>query len=61
MNLVKKAFLNLDRNIVGRTSVLSAYKHFDVAMNPEFLANKKTKDQLFHDFVSSIIGHNWRQ
>lgn len=59
MNLVKKAFLSLDRNIVGRTSVLSVYKQFDVAMNQEFLANKKTKDQLFHEFISSIIGHNW--
>ena len=44
MNIVKKVFLALDRNLIGRTSILSAYKHFDISMNRQFLSNEKNKD-----------------
>ena len=56
LNIVKKAFLNVDRNITGKTTIPDLQKIFDVSMDPGFLSGKKTKDKLFSEFLHHLIG-----
>ncbi len=60
LNIVKKAFLNVDRGTTGKTTISALQKVYDVSMDPEFLSGKKTKDKLFQEFLCSLIGTKWK-
>ena len=46
-NIVKKAYINIDKEQTGKVTINNLKSIFDVSMEPEFLSGKKSKDKLF--------------
>lgn len=56
LNMVKKAFAILDTNGSGQITVSDISGIYDVSMNPEFLEGRKTKDEIFTEFLNNFDG-----
>ena len=56
MNMVKKAFGRLDVNGTGSITINDCTGIYDVSMNPDFLEGRKTREEIFHEFISSFEG-----
>ena len=56
LNMVKKAFAMLDKDGSGKITVSDVINIYDVAMNPEFLEGKKTKEQILGEFLNNFDG-----
>jgi Ca2+-binding EF-hand superfamily protein len=54
--MVKKAFSILDRNSSGTITISDIDGIYDVSMNPEFLEGRKTKDEIYTEFLSNFEG-----
>jgi len=52
--MVLKAFSSLDKDKSGFIEKSDVVKTFDVSKFPDFLAGKKTKDQLIKEFLSEF-------
>ena len=57
LNIVKKAFMNIDKRQTGKTTISGLQKVFDISMDSEFLSGKKSKEKLFHEFLYNLLGH----
>ena len=56
LNMVKKAFMMLDRDGSGKLTVSDIAGIYDVSMNPEFLEGKKSKDEILAEFLNNFDG-----
>jgi len=56
LNMVKKAFSRLDINGSGSITIQDISGIYDVSKNPEFLEGRKTRDEIFTDFLSNFEG-----
>lgn len=56
LNMVKKAFAMLDKDGSGVIGINDIAGVYDVSMNPEFLEGRKTRDEIFTDFLSNFEG-----
>ena len=56
VNMVKKAFSILDRDGSGQIKINDIEGIYDVSMNPEFLEGKKTKEEIFTEFLNNFEG-----
>lgn len=56
VNMVKKAFMMLDKDASGKITVSDVIHIYDVSMNPEFLEGKKTKEEILMEFLNNFDG-----
>jgi len=56
LNMVKKAFSRLDRNHSGTITIDDIVGIYDVSKNPEFLEGRKTKEEIFTEFLCNFEG-----
>jgi len=56
VNMVKKAFMMLDKDSSGKITVSDVIHIYDVSMNPEFLEGKKTKEEILMEFLNNFDG-----
>jgi Ca2+-binding EF-hand superfamily protein len=56
LNMVKKAFAMLDKDGSGVIGINDIEGVYDVSMNPEFLEGRRTRDEIFTDFLSNFEG-----
>ena len=56
LNMVKKAFSRLDIDGSGTITIDDISGIYDVSMNPEFLEGRKTRDEIYTDFLSNFEG-----
>lgn len=56
LNMVKKAFIMLDKDGSGKVTVSDISGIYDVSMNPEFLEGRKTKDEILAEFLNNFDG-----
>ncbi len=56
LNMVKKAFTRLDRDGSGQITISDVDGIYDVSKNPEFLEGRKTREEIFIDFLSNFEG-----
>lgn len=54
--MVKKAFAALDRDGSGKITTSDIEGIYDVSMNPEFLEGKKTREEIFKEFLNNFEG-----
>jgi calcyphosin len=54
--MVKKAFAALDRDGSGQITTSDICNTYDVSMNPEFLEGKKTREEIYKDFLKNFEG-----
>lgn len=46
----------MDKDRIGGISIKDIIGIYDVSMNPEFLENRKTREQILTDFLSNFEG-----
>ena len=56
LNMVKKAFVMLDKDGSGKLTTSDIAGIYDVSMNAEFLEGKKTKDEILTEFLNNFDG-----
>lgn len=56
LNMVKKAFARLDLNNSGAITIEDIQGVYDVSMNPDFLEGRKTRDEIFNEFLQHFEG-----
>jgi len=56
VNMVKKAFMLLDKDGSGKVTVSDIVGIYDVSMNPEFLEGRKTRDEILGEFLNNFDG-----
>lgn len=56
VNMVKKAFMMLDKDASGQITVSDIAGVYDVSMNPEFLEGRKTRDEILAEFLNNFDG-----
>ena len=56
VNMVKKAFMMLDKDGSGKVTVSDIVGIYDVSMNPEFLEGRKTRDEILGEFLNNFDG-----
>lgn len=56
LNMVQKAFSRLDINNSGSLTVHDIHGIYDVSMNPDFLEGRKTRDEIFNEFLQNFEG-----
>jgi len=56
LNMVKKAFMMLDKDGSGQLTTSDIAGIYDVSMNAEFLEGKKTKDEILTEFLNNFDG-----
>lgn len=56
VNMVQKAFKRLDIDGSGTIGINDIQGIYDVSMNPEFLEGRKTRDEIFTEFLSNFEG-----
>ena len=56
VNMVKKAFMMLDKDGSGKVTISDIAGIYDVSMNPEFLEGRKTKDEILAEFLNNFDG-----
>ena len=54
--MIQKAFSELDRDKSGQVTYSDIAATYDVSMHPEFLARKKTKEEIMHEFFNNFEG-----
>lgn len=54
--MVEKAFNMMDKDNSGKISLKDITYIYDVTLNPEFLEQRKTKDEILTDFLSNFEG-----
>lgn len=54
--MVEKAFAMMDKDNSGKISLKDITYIYDVTLNPEFLEQRKTKDEILTDFLSNFEG-----
>jgi len=56
LNMVRKAFTRLDRDNSGNITVSDVDGVYDVSKNPEFLEGRKTREEIFQEFLNNFEG-----
>lgn len=56
LNMVKKAFVMMDKDGSGQLTTSDLAGIYDVSMNAEFLEGKKTKDEILAEFLNNFDG-----
>jgi Ca2+-binding EF-hand superfamily protein len=56
LNMVRKAFSRMDRNGSGAITVEDIVGIYDVSKNPDFLEGRKTKEEIFTEFITNFEG-----
>jgi Ca2+-binding EF-hand superfamily protein len=56
VKMVEKIFKNLDRDGSGVIQLADIVQIYDVSMNPEFIEQKKTKEQILTEFLNNFEG-----
>ena len=56
VNMVKKVFAMLDKDVSGKIEVSDIDGIYDVSMNPEFLEGKKTRNEILSEFLNNFDG-----
>lgn len=54
--MVEKVFKSLDRDGTGVINMADIVQIYDVSMNPEFMEQKKTKEQILTEFLNNFEG-----
>jgi len=54
--MVEKIFKRLDRDGSGVVNLIDVVQIYDVSLNPDFVEQKKTKDQILNELLGNFEG-----